>query len=223
VFGPFIDRAVALVVPPRCAACAAAVAPGVWICASCRGALLALPVGRDDGKDFAAFPYAGPARPLIAALKFRGATAVSGELAELMRPRLPPWFAAADCLVPVPAHPTRRRERGYNQSLLLARALARASDTPVIDCLRRAPLSAPQSQLSRAQRLTLPRNAITLDRGALRQAGVDSLTEFPTNVVVCDDVVTTGVTLGACAQVIRDWHDPAGSVLVRSVSFAGAG
>ena len=180
-------------------------------------------VGRAEDCAFAAFPYAGAARPLIAALKFGGAVAVAGEMAELMRPRLPSWFAEADWLVPVPAHPDRRRARGYNQSLLLARALATDTDLRVVDCLRRTAISPPQSQLTRAQRLALPRAAVTIDERALRQDGGKSLVMFPTKVVVCDDVVTTGVTLEVCAQAIREWHHPTGSVLIRSVSFASAG
>lgn len=180
-------------------------------------------VGRADESDFAAFPYEGAVRPLIAALKFRGAVAVAGELAELMRPRLPSWFDEADWLVPAPAHPDRRRVRGYNQSLLLARELAKGTGVRVVDCLRRTALAPPQSQLSRAQRMELPRRAITIDERALRQDGPKSLAGRPTKVVVCDDVVTTGVTLDVCAQAIREWHHPTGSVLVRSVSFASAG
>lgn len=180
-------------------------------------------LGRVDGSVLAAFPYDGPVRPLIAALKFRGAVAVAGELAELMRPRVAGWLEDADWLVPVPAHPDRRRARGYNQSLLLAKALARGTDIKVVDCLRRTAIAPPQSQLSRAQRLQLPRRAITIDERAVRQNRRISLAEFPTKVVVCDDVATTGVTLEVCAQAIREWHHPTGMSLVRSVSLASAG
>jgi predicted amidophosphoribosyltransferase len=140
-----------------------------------------------------------------------------------MRPRLPSWFHEAEWIVPVPAHPDRRRERGYNQSLLLARALARGTELRVVDCLRRTAFAPPQSQLTRAQRLALPRRAISIEPSAVRQQAPNSLAEFPTKVVVCDDVVTTGVTLEVCAQAIRDWHHPTGSCLVRSVSIASAG
>jgi predicted amidophosphoribosyltransferase len=180
-------------------------------------------VGRTDGATFAAFPYEGAVRPLIAALKFRGAVAVAGELAELMRPRLPGWFHDASWLVPVPAHPERRRQRGYNQSLLLANALARGTEMGVLDCLRRTAIAPPQSQLSRAERLKLPSHAITVDPRALRHQTANALAEFPTKVVLCDDVVTTGVTLEVCAQAIRDWHHPTGTSLARAVSFASAG
>ncbi|MBJ7459638.1 MAG: ComF family protein [Thermoleophilaceae bacterium] len=218
-----INRAVGLLVPPRCAACAAATEPSAWICFRCRGELERMPIGRSDQTCFAAFPHRAEARSLVAALKFEGAVAVAEELAELMRPRLPTWFAEADWLVPAPPHPARRRARGYNQSLLLARALAQGTELLVVDCLRRAEVAPPQSQLSRARRLQMPASAITVDERAIRQHTPNSLAVFPTNVVVCDDVVTTGVTLEVCAQAIRERHHPTGSVLARSVSFASAG
>lgn len=179
--------------------------------------------GRLTESAASAFPYEREVRPLIAALKFRGAVAIAGELAELMRPRLPSWLEEAAWLVPVPAHPLRRRNRGYNQSLLLARALAKGTQAQVVDCLRRTSITAPQSQLTRAQRLEFPRQAISLDERILRQHGAKSLTEFPTKVVLCDDVATTGVTLEVCAQAIRERHHPTGFSLVRAVSFASAG
>ncbi|MGK2877990.1 MAG: ComF family protein [Solirubrobacterales bacterium] len=219
----YLNRAVALIVPPRCAACAAATGPAHWICPRCRAELELMPVGRADGTCFAAFPHRAQARSLVAALKFEGAVAVADELAALMRPRLPDWLADADWIVPAPPHPARRRDRGYNQSLLLARALAGGTDLQVVDCLRRTAVAPPQSQLSRAQRLQMPASAITVDERVIRHQAPNSLAEFPAKVVLCDDVVTTGVTLEVCAQAIRDWHHPTGLGLIRSVSFASAG
>lgn len=223
MYRQIVDRAVALIVPPHCAGCARQTDPGRWICAECRRALAAMPLGRRTESAASAFPYDGEVRPLIAALKFRGAVAIADELAELMRPRLPSWFEQADWVVPVPAHPARRRQRGYNQSLLLAKALARGIEAEVVDCLRRTTITAPQSQLTRAERLSFPQQAISIDERILRQHGRKSLAEFPTKVVLCDDVATTGVTLEVCAQAIRERHHPTGFSLVRAVSFASAG
>jgi predicted amidophosphoribosyltransferase len=116
-------------------------------------------------------------------------------MAELMLPRLPPWALDARWIVPAPAHPARRRQRGYNQSQVLARALARATGARVIDCLVRAPLAPPQSELSRADRLKLPSAAISVDRDSL--GAID-----PSEMLLCDDVITTGVTLERCAQAL---------------------
>lgn len=223
MYRQMLDRAIALIVPPQCAGCAGATEPGRWICTECRRSLERMPRGRFTESAASAFPYDAEVRPLIAALKFRGAVAIADELAELMRPRLPRWLEGADWIVPVPAHPVRRRVRGYNQSLLLAEALAAGTDGQVVDCLRRTTITQPQSQLTRAQRLEFPRQAVTVDERILRQHAANSLAEFPTKVVLCDDVVTTGVTLEVCAQAIREWHHPTGMSLVRSVSLASAG
>ena len=223
-------RGIALVAPPLCACCRRGCETDEWICAGCRAGLTQLPrgpvaAGAELDHSFAAFSYEGPARGAVAALKFRHAPAVARELAALMLPRLPVW-AADGVLVPVPAHPRRLRERGYNQALLLATALGDSLGLPVVDCLRRRGSRAPQSSLSRAQRLSLPRGSIVCDAAALRQSAGDSLAEFPTKVVLCDDVSTTGVTLEVCAHAIRYGRLGAPQTLshwgtVSSVAFAG--
>jgi ComF family protein len=190
-----LDRVAALVALPTCAACTRPTDVGRRICARCTAELGAMPVGRRGERTFAAFPYAGPARGIVGALKFRQAPAVAGEMAELMLPRLPPWALDARWIVPAPAHPARRRQRGYNQSQVLARELARATGARVIDCLVRAPLAPPQSELSRADRLKLPSAAISVDRDSL--GAID-----PSEMLLCDDVITTGVTLERCAQAL---------------------
>jgi ComF family protein len=200
------DRAAALIAPPSCAACARATDPASRICDRCSSELRAMPLGRRSEQAFAAFPYDGPARRVVGALKFRQAPAIAGEMAELMLPRLPAWATSADWIVPVPAHPARRRQRGYNQAQVLASALADRTGARVVDCLVRAPLAPPQSELSRAERLRLPRAAIRL-----KPAGLGLIE--PAKLMLCDDVMTTGVTLERCAQALGS---------ERSVAFAAA-
>jgi predicted amidophosphoribosyltransferase len=208
MYRQLMDRAAALVAPPLCVACRKASDPGSRLCLQCRAALASMPVGLDRRDAFAAFPYEDRARLVVGALKFRQAPGVAGEMAELMLPRLPAWAIEAELIVPVPAHPARRRARGYNQSLLIARALAAGTGARVVDCLRRAPLAPPQSELSRAQRLRLPKSTFSVGG-----AGIESSTAA---VLLCDDVTTTGVTFEACARAL-------GSTSVRSVAFAATG
>lgn len=199
------NRAVALVAPPLCAACRTQCAPGEWICTGCRAELARLP--RRGG---AAYPYVGRARDLVAALKFDGRVALAREMAALIAERVPDRLGGAEWIVPVPAHPGRARRRGFNQSELLARELARIVGARCVDCLVREAGTRPQSELSRAERLALPRSAFR----------AHSLAEFPTNVVLCDDVSTTGVTLEACVQAIRERLPQTGSRQIRAVTFA---
>ncbi|MFT4050341.1 MAG: hypothetical protein QM648_10990 [Solirubrobacterales bacterium] len=212
-----IRRVVALLAPPSCVVCRAPVGAEEWTCRRCGCELLGLPRG-----DSAAFEYAGPARAMVVALKFNGATALAGEMAGLMTRRIPEQLAGAEWIVPAPAHPRRRRVRGYNQSQLLAAELSRLTGARVLDCLTRAGGGSPQSELSRGERLAMQRNSIRVDPRALRRAGIDPLAEFPTNVVVCDDVRTTGVTLEICAQAIRERQPELGSEPIRAAVFASA-
>lgn len=211
--------ALSLLVPPRCSLCGEAAPAASSICSACRAALASAPAGSSVNERQSAFEYSGAAAAAVRALKFTGRPALAVTMAELIRERLPADWLAGAILVPVPAHPARQRERGFNQSSLIARALARPLGLPVCDCLRRDAGSAPQSSLSRAQRLAMKQGSISVRPRAYRQLLQQTSAEFPTNVLMCDDVVTTGVTLEVCAAVLREGH-PDPTVRIRAVTFA---
>lgn len=108
-------------------------------------------------------------------------------------------------LVPVPAHPLRLRKRGYNPAALLATALARTAGAPVSHVLTRSRFTAPQHRLRREGRLANLRGAFSATR-CLRGRWV----------VLVDDVVSTGATLGQCALALRE----AGAVRVDAWAVA---
>jgi ComF family protein len=143
----------------------------------------------------AAFAYEGSLRRALAGLKYGGAARVAGPLAERAERHLA-WLSAMATeasLVPVPVHARRRRERGYNQAELLARALARRNGLPVADALARARATTQQHRLDRAARLRNLRDAFVLRRGA----------RPPAVAILVDDILTTSATLEACAGVLR--------------------
>jgi ComF family protein len=115
-------------------------------------------------------------------------------------------------LVPVPLAPVRRRERGYNQSTLLARALAARWKVPVWErCLERVRVTHTQTRLTPDERRSnvsgafhAPENAAAQLRGA--------------HLVLVDDVVTTGATLAACAAELFG----AGARVISIVTFGRA-
>jgi predicted amidophosphoribosyltransferase len=218
-----LSELVALVVPPRCAACGA---PGRHaadvLCGACRRALpwlppeccprcaLPLPCGarcpaRAAPFDaaWAAVAYAGSARDALHALKFAGARPLAGVMAAQIAAAAPPALLAG-AIVAVPAHPGRRRARGYDPAGLLARALARRTGLPPAAVLRRDGGAVRQLGASREVR----RAAGRLHVVAVRPA--------PAVVVLVDDVHTTGATLDACAAVLRQ----AGAERVVAVTWA---
>jgi ComF family protein len=176
---------------PRCRRCALRLPEGVAVCGTCVKAAPAFDAC------VAALDYAYPWRDLLTAFKFRQDPGWAGPLATLLRSA--PWVEHtldnADLILPIPLSAQRLRERGFNQTLLLARHLApHKTDS---QSLLRLHDTAAQSGLSRAQRLRNLRGAFALEpRRSARLAGL--------HVVLLDDVMTTGATLEAATGVLRD-------------------
>ena len=144
----------------------------------------------------AAVDYGYPWAQAIGQFKFQGDPGWAGTLATLIRsmPWAEPALEAADIVLPVPLSRERLQERGFNQALLLARHLApHKSDTTV---LLRVVSTAPQAQLTRAERLRNLRGAFMVD--PLQRSAVEGR-----RIVVVDDVMTTGATLHTAAQALR--------------------
>lgn len=141
-----------------------------------------------EGPVFSPVAYEGPARDLVHALKFHGRTAAAKVMAAQIAANAPPGLLAGT-LVPVPAHPRRRRERGFDQSRILARELARRADLPIVDALSRGSGGGRQATAGRRTRLT-------------QDLGIMARRPVMGPVVLVDDVVTTGATLRACARAL---------------------
>jgi ComF family protein len=135
--------------------------------------------------------YDGALKAIVHALKYEARRSLARPLAALMQHRGADLVAAADCAVPVPLHPARRRERGFNQAADLARHLG----LPVNDALRRVRATATQTGLPAAQRHRNVRDAFAVTRSARDLIG--------RTVLMVDDVSTTGATLEACARVLK--------------------
>jgi ComF family protein len=174
------------------------------LCAGCRR--------RGPGFDYAraAAPYDGVLRDAVHAFKFAGRRALAAPLGDLLvelgTTGLPAGMPGL--LVPVPLHPRRERERGFNQATLLARRLGRAWGCPVRgDLLARTVATPSQTALAAAARQANVRSAFRLRRPA-PVAG--------RHVALVDDVLTTGATLSECARCLRE----AGAVMVGALTVA---
>lgn len=199
--------------PLRCLVCSEAGSLGQDLCGACRGALAfnriacgrcALPLAAAGvcgaclrspppfAASRAALVYGFPVDQLLPRFKFHGDLAAGRLLSQLMAQA----FADAprpQALVPVPLHPSRLRQRGYDQALELARPLARALGLPLrAEALRRVRATSPQSELDAASRQHNVRSAFFARPGAL-----------PGHVALVDDVMTTGATLAECARALQ--------------------
>ena len=135
--------------------------------------------------------YDGALRAIVHALKYEGRRSLARPLGRLMRRRGADVLDGAACVIPVPLHPSRRRQRGFNQAVDLSRRL----QMPIVPALRRVRATATQTGLPAAQRQRNLRDAFAVTRAAGGLAGEV--------VVLVDDVSTTGATLEACARVLR--------------------
>ncbi len=141
--------------------------------------------------------YAGPPAGWIKAMKFGRQWRFGPWFGRQLAEHIPAAFDEGRVIVvPVPLHWWRRAGRGYDQSRLIAEALGQARGWPVVPVLRRYRHAKPQSSLSPSERL---RNV----RRCFKAADVD-LTGY--QVVLVDDVKTTGATLSACARLLRKRH-----------------
>src|SRR4051794_19600919 len=111
------------IVPPSCVACSGWAGRAEPLCAVCRARVDWL--GHEAaGGVWAPVSYAGPARAVVAAVKFRGGWRALETMAAAVVAGAPSgWLGAGTVLVPVPLHPARLRSRGFNQASLLADAI----------------------------------------------------------------------------------------------------
>lgn len=163
------------------------------------------------------------AQQAVYALKYGGLSRIADDLALVMAP-LRPRPDEATALIPIPLAPKRLRQRGYNQSELLARALARRWRIPVLlDLLIRTRETPTQTALTPGTRLANVAGAFGVWRvacGADRQAPAPHAARLTPHVtyVLIDDVFTTGATLAEAARALAQ----AGATTIHAVTFARA-
>jgi len=207
------DSLLDLLFPPRCAGCGRS---GSWLCPTCISEIeliepplcprCGLPSVENPCLSCQIDPLAidsirgvgylrGPLKRAIYQFKYGQERKLALPLADLMHHYLSENPLPAELLVPVPLHMDRLRERGYNQAALLTRELSERSGLPVEEgSLVGIRETTPRVALKAAER----RKNV---RGAFRGQG-EKLRDR--QVLLIDDVCTTGVTLEACAEALRE-------------------
>lgn len=177
--------------PPFCLRCAQPLRPPRTHCLACSTRLHACRMVR------AAFLYRQAAVSLAHAFKYRGRRSAARAAGAWMGACLPrfPELGRPDYLVPMPLHPHRRRERGYNQALLIAEGLSESSGIPVRELLVRRRLTRPLWSLDREARRKNLEGAFEFSGPPAEAAGA--------NLLLIDDVATSTASLEACARVLQ--------------------
>ena len=232
------EAAASLLYPPVCALCSDKTEAGEYLCEQCNAKAMRIvaPFCQQcsepfDGALTSAFTCANCAHREIyfdaAVAAYRGRGIVRHIIHQFkyarqvhLRHLVARWLCAAfddprlrrrhfDLLVPVPLHPTRQRERGFNQAVLLAELLSAQMSIRCRPVLKRIRYTTTQTALDRAERIENLHNAFRLRKNA----DVRGL-----RVLLIDDVLTTGSTLSECARVLKR----AGALSVHAATAARA-
>lgn len=172
-------------------------------------AFCASPMMKPIEAAFTPYRFGGETRQLIHQLKFNACGEATPLLSQAMADALP--RRDFDCIVPVPLHRARLRQRGFNQALLLAQALSARTGIPVRELLRRDRYHTPQSRTSMKRRAENVRGAFSCPGDAAGR-----------RVLLLDDVRTTGSTACACAQALLDAGAESVSLCVCAVVYRKA-
>ena len=218
-----LQAAVSLLYPSTCTICRKHVRAGEYLCDGCESKIVRIvpPFCETCSEPFegsinTAFSCANCAHRTIhfdaAVAAYRGRSVVRDVIHEFkynrqmhLRHLVARWLRAAldderlrdrqfDIIVPVPLHPARQRERGFNQASLLAELLAAHTSIPCKPMLKRIRYTTTQTALDRFERIENLHNAFRLRK----KTDVRGL-----RVLLIDDVLTTGSTLSECARVLK--------------------
>ena len=203
-----------LVYPPVCGVCGR---PGAFVCAGCIDALPRTHGARCDicwlplrgvhcygcaSRPLplemlrAPFRYEGDVRHIVRAFKFGGQSSLAPLLGAQLSEAYEDHRFDVDLIVPVPLTGARKRWRGYDQALLLARELGGLQQLPVVEALRRRGNAVPQAESSGVdQRLHNVQGVFSASKPEVVRGQ---------RVLLIDDVATTCATLSACANQLMD-------------------
>lgn len=209
-----------LLYPPKCPGCRQIIPGGTYVCEGCKEKLHYVkgPVCMICGKpvekeqelcydcekaphEFLAnrsvFLYDALAKDMMYELKYNHNRECAAFFAKETGKALGDWIRALDLdgIVPIPLYPQRKRQRGYNQSELLAEEIGRICGVKVFsDQLARSRATRPQKELNDLERKNNVKNAFLMGKNAVQLK----------RIMLVDDIYTTGATLDAAAAILKD-------------------
>jgi ComF family protein len=207
-FRDFLNGLSALIFPPVCKGCDRRMPAGAGVvCQDCWQSLHLFPESERSNKAlpeyldlvWPVFLFDDLFQRIVHALKYQGNISLGRELGRRMAAHLPTEFhkPLPACLTPIPLHPIKYRERGYNQAEAIAQGVSEILAVPVeTRLLKRIKHTATQTQLNAEERKENMLAAFAVnDKNHVSAMG---------SIVLVDDVFTTGATIGSAAKVLRE-------------------
>jgi len=182
-----------LIFPPRCEVCRKGSEEP--LCSECFSQITFM---KPQLGIYSASVYDGVLRDAIHRFKFQKRKNLAGPLGVLLVKYLShtPDFSMEeiDCIIPVPLHRKRQRQRGYNQAELLAQVISKYYEVPVVSALERTKDTHPQFDLPREERLTNVKGAFKVS---------DPKAVYNKKIILLDDIFTTGSTIAECSKTLK--------------------
>ena len=189
--------------PERCPYCSTRIEAEAIACPTCMERIIEkqrpIQRGAYGYRCVSSFFYDGAVRRMLIRVKFRERTQHIRQAAAILHQDIAACYRDIpfDLITYVPMHVKDKKQRGYNQCELLAKELGKLSGLPVIPTLEKTKRTKKQHHLSYAERRTNLRGAFRLiDKDALRDK----------SILIVDDIITSGCTLGVCAKELNKAH-----------------
>jgi competence protein ComFC len=227
VIKDILNRILDFALPPVCINCEAPLdADSKYLCSNCFSGLIPLDLQIDIIKErFGNTPHADealsiflfredtPIQSLIHGLKYGQMKSIGRTYGKILGEVIADNYDTKyDLIIPVPLHKTKRRERGYNQSDYICTGMNEALHLDVVsDCLKRTRYTRTQTKLTREERKENVSNAFELNKKYSDKI-------HGRNIILVDDVITTGATILECARILKE--NNCGKILTCSIALA---
>ncbi len=145
---------------------------------------------------YSCFEYEGTGKELIHKMKYEGKPELGRLLARFMHQRLRHEDIQAEAIIPVPIHPNKYSKRGFNQAYIIAQHLREYIKLPVLDCIKRVKETKEQYNLDKYQRSINVIDAFSIEM-------LYNINKY-NNVLLLDDIYTTGSTVNECSRILKN-------------------